>query len=128
MLRLKERENVRNEFVRERRGDGNRYVTRRELEDSTTMCLTFTAPGAEAAYARRSDPCPLSGAAPPLLLLPAVVALASFAVPPSWALHAVYLALVLETGLINVIYYACYRYAQYKVCFPFHLFLYAVIK
>ncbi|XP_052747174.1 adenylate cyclase type 3 [Bicyclus anynana] len=86
----------------------------KELADATTLCLTFKASEAEAVYARRADPCPLTVAAPPLLLLPAVVALASFAVPPTWALHAVYLALVLETGLINVVYYACYRYAQYK--------------
>lgn len=79
------------------------------------MCLTFKASGAEDVYARRTDPCPLAIAAPPLMLLPAVVALASFAVPPTWSLHAVYLALVLETGLINVVYYTCYRYSQYKV-------------
>ncbi|KAM3959069.1 adenylate cyclase 3 [Aphomia sociella] len=86
----------------------------KELADATTLCLTFKAVGAEATYARRSDPCPLSVAAPPLMLLPAVVALASFAVPPALSLHAVYLTLILETGLINVIYYACFRYAQYK--------------
>lgn len=88
----------------------------RELADATTLCLTFKTPEAEERYARRSDPCPLAVAAPPLMLLPAVVALASFAVPPAWSLHAVYLALILETGLINVVYYACFRYAQFKVC------------
>lgn len=87
----------------------------RELADATTLCLTFKSSGAEAVFARRSDPCPLTAVAPPLLLLPTVVALASFAVPSTWSLHAVYLALVLETGLINVVYYAFYRYAQYKV-------------
>ncbi|XP_021189256.3 adenylate cyclase type 8 [Helicoverpa armigera] len=86
----------------------------KELADGTTLCLTFKASGAEDVYARRSDPCPLAIAAPPLMLLPAVVTLASFAVPPTWSLHAVYLALVLETGLINVVYYTCYRYSQYK--------------
>lgn len=87
----------------------------RELADGTTLCLTFKASETEEAFARRKDPYPLTVAAPPLLLLPAVVALASFAVPPTWSLHAVYLALILETGLINVVYYACCRYAQYKV-------------
>lgn len=87
----------------------------RELADATTLCLTFKSSEAEARYARRSDPCPLAVAAPPLMLLPAVVALASFAVPPSRSLHAVYLAFILETGLINIIYYACFRYAQFKV-------------
>ncbi|KAJ0181781.1 hypothetical protein K1T71_002503 [Dendrolimus kikuchii] len=86
----------------------------KELADATTICLTFKATGAEAAYANRNDPCPLAVAAPPLMLLPAVVTLASFAVPPTWALHAVYLALVLETGLINVVYYTHFRYSQYK--------------
>ncbi|XP_060802220.1 adenylate cyclase type 3 isoform X2 [Amyelois transitella] len=86
----------------------------KELADATTLCLTFKASGAEEAYARRSDPCPLAVAAPPVMLLPCVVTLASFAVPPAWSLHAVYLALVLETGLINVVYYACFRYAQFK--------------
>lgn len=87
----------------------------RELADATTLCLTFKTQAAEACYARRVDACPLAVCAPPLLLLPAVVALASFAVPSTWSLHAVYLALVLETGLVNVAYYACYRYAHYKV-------------
>ncbi|KAL0849126.1 hypothetical protein ABMA28_013476 [Loxostege sticticalis] len=86
----------------------------KELADGTTLCLTFKASETEEAFARRKDPYPLTVAAPPLLLLPAVVALASFAVPPTWSLHAVYLALILETGLINVVYYACCRYAQYK--------------
>ncbi|XP_053602923.1 adenylate cyclase type 8-like isoform X2 [Plodia interpunctella] len=86
----------------------------KELADATTLCLTFKATGAEAAYARRHDSCPLAVAAPPVCLLPCVVSLASFAVPPAWSLHAVYLALVLETGLINVVYYAYYRYAQFK--------------
>ncbi|XP_049865380.1 adenylate cyclase type 8 isoform X2 [Pectinophora gossypiella] len=86
----------------------------KELADATTLCLTFRSAEAEAAYARRGDPCPLAVAAPPLMLLPAVVALASFAVPQAWSLHAVYLALILETGLINVVYYACFRYAQFK--------------
>ncbi|XP_046961746.1 adenylate cyclase type 3 [Vanessa cardui] len=86
----------------------------KELADATTLCLTFKASDAEAGFARRRDPCPLTAVAPPLLLLPTVVALASFAVPHTWSLHAVYLALVLETGLINVVYYACYRYVQYK--------------
>ncbi|KAG6446245.1 adenylate cyclase type 3 [Manduca sexta] len=86
----------------------------KELADATTLCLTFKGSEVEAAFANRSDPCPLALAAPPLMLLPAVVALASFAVPPTWALHAVYLALVLETGLINIIYYMHYRYTQYK--------------
>nr|XP_026487706.1 adenylate cyclase type 8 [Vanessa tameamea]XP_026487708.1 adenylate cyclase type 8 [Vanessa tameamea]XP_026487709.1 adenylate cyclase type 8 [Vanessa tameamea] len=86
----------------------------KELADATTLCLTFKATDAEAGFARRRDPCPLTAVAPPLLLLPTVVALASFAVPHTWSLHAVYLALVLETGLINVVYYACYRYVQYK--------------
>lgn len=86
----------------------------KELADATTLCLTFKSTGAEAAYVNRNDPCPLAVAAPPLILLPAVVILASFAVPPTWALHAVYLALVLETGLINVVYYTHFRYMQYK--------------
>ncbi|OWR44922.1 putative Adenylate cyclase type [Danaus plexippus plexippus] len=86
----------------------------KELADATTLCLTFKTQAAEACYARRVDACPLAVCAPPLLLLPAVVALASFAVPSTWSLHAVYLALVLETGLVNVAYYACYRYAHYK--------------
>ncbi|XP_063358545.1 adenylate cyclase type 8 [Cydia amplana] len=86
----------------------------KELADATTLCLTFKAAEVEAAYARRTDPCPLAVAAPPVLLLPVVVALASFAVPPSWPLRAVYLAFVLETGLMNVLYYAYFRFAQYK--------------
>ncbi|CAH0404758.1 unnamed protein product [Chilo suppressalis] len=86
----------------------------KELADATTLCLTFKAKELEAAFARRHDPYPLTVAAPPLMMMPAVVSLANFAVPPAWALHAVYLALVLETGLINVAYYACCRYAQYK--------------
>lgn len=88
----------------------------RELADATTLCLTFKATGAEEVYTRRDDPCPLAIAAPPLMLLPAVMVLTKFAVPHTWSLHAVYLALVLETGLINVVYYSCYRYSQYKVC------------
>ncbi|KAL4704044.1 hypothetical protein ACJJTC_001966 [Scirpophaga incertulas] len=87
----------------------------KELADATTLCLTFKSSETESAFARRSDPYPLTVAAPPLMLLPTVVALASFAVPPTWALHAVYLALILETGLINVVYYACCRYAQFKI-------------
>lgn len=87
----------------------------RELADATTLCLTFKASGAEEVYARRNDPCPLAIAAPPLMLLPAVMVLTKFAVPHTWSLHAVYLALVLETGLINVMYYTCYRFYQYKV-------------
>ncbi|CAB3249905.1 unnamed protein product [Arctia plantaginis] len=86
----------------------------KELADATNLCLTFKATGAEEVYARRDDPCPLAIAAPPLMLLPAVMVLTKFAVPHTWSLHAVYLALVLETGLINVVYYSCYRYSQYK--------------
>ncbi|XP_072936989.1 adenylate cyclase type 3-like [Epargyreus clarus] len=86
----------------------------KELANATTLCLTFKSSKVEEAYARRSDVYPLAVAAPPLLLIPTVVVLASFAVPPTWSLHAVYLALVLETGLVNVIYYAGYRYAQFK--------------
>ncbi|XP_028040911.1 adenylate cyclase type 8 isoform X2 [Bombyx mandarina] len=86
----------------------------RELADATTLCLTFKGSEAEQAFVNRNDPCPLALAAPPVLLLPAVVAIASFAVPPTWALSAVYMALVLETGLINIIYYVHYRYSQYK--------------
>ncbi|GBP21466.1 Adenylate cyclase type 3 [Eumeta japonica] len=86
----------------------------KELADATTCCLTFKSQPVEAGYARRADACPLAMGAPPLLLLPAVVALAGFAAPPAWPLHAVYLALVLETGLVNVAYYACNRYAVYK--------------
>ncbi|XP_037977179.2 adenylate cyclase type 3 [Plutella xylostella] len=86
----------------------------KELADATTFCLTFRSEEAEAAWTRRRDACPQAGVAPPLLLLPPVAVLAGFAVPPAQALHALYLALVLETGLINVIYYVCYRYAAYK--------------
>ncbi|XP_075992192.1 adenylate cyclase 3 [Anticarsia gemmatalis] len=86
----------------------------KELADATTLCLSFKASGAEEVYERRNDPCPLAVAAPPLILLPTVMVLTKFAVPHTWSLHAVYLALVLETGLINVVYYTCYRYSQYK--------------
>lgn len=87
----------------------------RELADATTICLTFKAPEVESGYASRADPFPMAAAAPPVLLLPTVAALTTFAVPPSWSLHAVYLAFILETGLFNVIYYSYFRFAQYKV-------------
>lgn len=86
----------------------------KELADATTLCLTFKCAELEAAFARRYDPYPLTVAAPPLMMLPCVVSLASFAIPQAWALHVVYLALVLETGVLNVVYYACCRYAKYK--------------
>lgn len=86
----------------------------KELADATTLCLTFKEKNAEETYVRRNDPCPTAIVAPPVMLLPAVMVLTKFAVPNTWSLHAVYLALVLETGLINVVYYACYRYLQYK--------------
>ncbi|XP_026322026.1 adenylate cyclase type 3-like isoform X2 [Hyposmocoma kahamanoa] len=86
----------------------------KELADATTMCLTFKSPEVEHAYARRDDQTLLTVSAPPFLLLPAVVSLTCFAVPLEWSLHAVFLTLILETGLINVIYYACFKYAQYK--------------
>ncbi|XP_073941064.1 adenylate cyclase 3 [Choristoneura fumiferana] len=86
----------------------------KELADATTLCLTFKAPEVESGYARRADPFPMAAAAPPVLLLPTVAALTTFAVPPSWSLHAVYLAFILETGLFNVIYYSYFRFSQYK--------------
>ncbi|XP_068621362.1 adenylate cyclase type 3 [Battus philenor] len=86
----------------------------KELADATNLCLTFKSSETETAFTRRSDVCPLAAVAPPLLLLPSVAVIASFAAPPAWSLHVVYLALELETGLVNVLYYACYKYAKYK--------------
>ncbi|XP_041973384.1 adenylate cyclase type 3 [Aricia agestis] len=86
----------------------------KELADATTLCLTFKENGAEDAFKHRSDPCPLAGVLPPLLLLPAHLALAVFAVPPAAPLHGVYLALLVETAFLNIVYYACYRYTSYK--------------
>ncbi|XP_063838835.1 adenylate cyclase type 3 [Ostrinia nubilalis] len=86
----------------------------KELADGTTLCLTFKAAETEKAFMERRDPYPLTAAGPPLFFLPATLILATFAVPPTWPVSAVYLALILETGVINVIYYAGCRYAQYK--------------
>ncbi|CAG9566993.1 unnamed protein product [Danaus chrysippus] len=87
----------------------------KELADATTLCLTFKTQAAEACYARGGlMPVPWLSALLRYCCYPLFVALASFAVPSTWSLHAVYLALVLETGLVNVAYYACYRYAHYK--------------
>lgn len=87
----------------------------RELADATTVCLTFKSVETESAFAHRKDECPLAAVAPPLALLPAVAAVCSVAAPPAWSLHAIYLALELEIGLVNVLYYACYKYTQFKV-------------
>ncbi|CAH2066581.1 unnamed protein product, partial [Iphiclides podalirius] len=85
-----------------------------ELAGATNLCLTFKSNEVEAAFAKRTDGCPLSAVAPPFMLLPAVAIIATFAAPVTWPLHAVYLALELETCLINVLFYACFKYAQHK--------------
>ncbi|XP_045542836.1 adenylate cyclase type 3 [Papilio machaon] len=86
----------------------------KELADATNFCLKFKSIEAESAFTLRTDVCPQAAMLPPLVLLPAVAAVASFATPSAWSLHAVYLALELEIGLVNVLYYACYKYTQFK--------------
>ncbi|KAJ2953569.1 hypothetical protein O0L34_g1172 [Tuta absoluta] len=86
----------------------------KELADATNLCLTFKDTEAEKTFTRREDPWPFCVAAPPVMLIPAVAVLATFAVPQATSLHAVYFALIIETGVINIIYYLAFRYYELK--------------
>ncbi|XP_047516260.1 adenylate cyclase type 3 isoform X1 [Pieris napi] len=86
----------------------------RELADGTTICLTFKENEIESGYAQRGNSYPQAIGAPPMIILPALTPIITFAVPSTWTFHAFYIALVLEACALNILYLIIFRYAQYK--------------
>ncbi|CAK1549837.1 unnamed protein product [Leptosia nina] len=86
----------------------------RELADGTTICLTFKEDEVERGYAQRGNSYPQAIGAPPMIILPALTPIITFAVPSTWTFHAFYIALVLEAFALNILYLIIFRCAQYK--------------
>ncbi|VVC92950.1 unnamed protein product [Leptidea sinapis] len=87
----------------------------KELANATGLCLTFKENEVEDGYAQRGNSYPQAIGAPPVIVLPALAPIMTFAVPSTWTFHALYLALILETGALNIVYLIFFRCAKYKM-------------
>ncbi|CAG4968046.1 unnamed protein product [Colias eurytheme] len=86
----------------------------KELADGTTLCLTFKDNEVESGYAQRGNSYPQAIGAPPMIILPALTPIITFAVPSTLTFQAFYIALIIEACALNILYLVVFRCAQYK--------------